>query len=118
MCIPNTFKTVEEGVNDTLYVWFDFYPALETQFNIITIPPRNYTGYTLGTAFVKLLNAAAAKFSPVIWNFTCTYDQDVNTLTITGNFNVGANIRNTWQLYTEHTMKTNKNWTSPPYDLN
>ena len=117
ICIPNTFKTIEEGVNDRLYVRFDFYPALTTEFNIITLPPRNYTGYTLATELVKLLNAAAAKFSPVIWNFTCTYDQGVNTLTITGNLKSGiTDLRNSWEFYTDNTLKTYQNWTGPEYD--
>ena len=119
ICIPNTFKTVEEGVNDSLYLRFDFYPALETQFHIITLPPRNYTGYTLATELVKLLNAAAAKFSPVVWNFTCTYDQGVNTLTITGNLKAGiTDLRNSWEIYTDNTLKTYQSWTGPVYDNN
>ena len=74
------------------------FTQLLTQFIAITIPPRNYTGYTLATALVKLFNAAAANFSPVVWNFTCTYDQGVNTLTITGNLNEGKERYTQWQV--------------------
>ena len=41
ICIPNTFKTVEEGINDNLYMRYDFYPDGKTGFDIITIPAKN-----------------------------------------------------------------------------
>jgi hypothetical protein len=32
ICIPNTFRTVEEGINDRLYIRFDSYPESITKF--------------------------------------------------------------------------------------
>ena len=41
ICIPNTFKTVEEGINDRLYIRFDIYPESIPKFYIIIIPSMN-----------------------------------------------------------------------------
>ena len=49
ICIPNTFKTVEQGINDTLYIRFEIYPESMTYLKTITTPPKNYTGITLAT---------------------------------------------------------------------
>ena len=64
ICIPNTFKTVEEGINDSLYIRYDFYPDVKTKYDIITIPSRNYTGATLATELQTLLNTSVKKFYP------------------------------------------------------
>ena len=53
ICIPNIFKTVEEGINDSLYIRYDFYPDKKSGFDIITIPARNYTGATLAAELQK-----------------------------------------------------------------
>ena len=62
ICIPNTFKTVEEGINDSIYIRYDVYPDGLTKYNISTIPSRNYTGATLAAELQTLLNASIKKF--------------------------------------------------------
>ena len=118
ICIPNTFKTVETGINDKLYIRFDIYPESITQFKTITIPPKNYTGYTLATQLEQLFNAAIDTYSIIIWDFKCLYEQNTNTLTITGNLEQGRDLRMAWELYSDDTLKNYKNWTGPPYDPN
>jgi hypothetical protein len=64
ICIPNTFETVEEGINDSLYIRYDFYPDGLTKYDIITLPSRNCTGATLATELQTLLNTSVKKFYP------------------------------------------------------
>ena len=117
-CIPNTFKTVERGINNTLYIRFDIYPESITYFKTITIPPKNYTRATLATELEKLFNAAIDTYSTTIWDFKYLYELNTNTLTITGNLEQGRDLRMAWELYSDDTLKTYKNWTGPPYDPN
>ena len=69
ICIPNTFKTIEEGINDWLYIRFDIYPESITTFYIIRIPSKNSTGSTLATELEALFNDAIGKYSKTIWDF-------------------------------------------------
>ena len=62
ICIPNTFKTVEEGSNDLLYMKYAFYPDGIMNYDIITIPARNYTGSTLAAELNILLSASVKQF--------------------------------------------------------
>ena len=61
VCIPNLFKTIATGENDKLYVEVIVENGgIFTTSNVrvehtITIPPGNYTGYTLATQLVKFL---------------------------------------------------------------
>ena len=118
ICIPNTFKTLEQGINDTLYIRFDIYPESITYFTTIAIPPKNYTGITLATELETLLNAAIGTYSTTIWNFKCLYEQNTNTLTITSNLEQGRDLRMAWEVYSDDTLKNYKSWTGPPYDPN
>ena len=85
ICIPNTFKTVEQGINDTLYIRFDIYPESITKFYSIKIPSKNYTGSTLAVQLETLFNDAIGKYSENVWGFKCLYELNTNTLTITEN---------------------------------
>ena len=118
ICIPNTFKTVEEGVNDRIYIRFDIYPESITKFYIIKIPSMNYTGTTLAVQLEKLFNDTIGKYSKNIWDFKCVYELNTNTLSITGNLKQGQDLRNAWELYTDNTMRTYRNWTGDEYDPN
>ena len=108
ICIPNTFKTVEQGINDTLYIRFDIYPQMITIFKTITITPKNYTGATLAIELEKLFNAAIDTYSTTIWDFKCLYELNTNTLTITGNLEQGRDLRMAWELYSDATLKNIK----------
>ena len=95
MCIP---KTVEEGVNDSLFLRFDFYRALVPRFNIITIPPRNYTGYTSATHLENYLMIQEPMFR-------------LNTLTITRNLKQPSSTCVIHGTCMPKKLKIYKNWT-------
>ena len=48
VCIPHSWWTVEEGINDTLF--FAFYDSGNPASYTATIPPGNYSGTTLADA--------------------------------------------------------------------
>ena len=52
---PNTFRCVETGINDKLYIKWYFYDMIPktTAYSIITLPSNNYTGISLGTTLQK-----------------------------------------------------------------
>jgi hypothetical protein len=114
ICIPNTFKTVEEGISDSLYIRYDFYPDVKTKYDIITIPSRNYTGATLAAELQTLLNTSVKKFYPglstagkFIWIFSCTYDLNTNTFNISSKLTESnLDARNSWSILTDTTMNT------------
>jgi hypothetical protein len=126
---PNTFRSVETGINDKLYIkwyFYDFVPK-SVAYSIITIPSDNYTGYSLATTLQSLLNLAAKEFTIredyII--FKCTYTQSINTFTISSTLKSDKDIGNTWQLLTDYEMRN----TNPaiihgsirdpgPYDIN
>ena len=106
ICIPNTFKPVEEGINNNLYTRYDFYPDGKTGFDIITIPAKNYTGATLAAQLQTLLSASIQKIyaglstaGKFIWVFSCSYDLNTNTFNITSKFSDSkVDSRNSWSI--------------------
>ena len=126
---PNTFRTIETGINDKLYIkwyFYDFVPKT-TAYSIITIPSDNYTGYSLATTLEALLKLAAKEFTIredyII--FKCAYTQSINSFTITSTLKADKDVRNTWQILTDYEMKDidpkiihNSLRDPGPYDIN
>ena len=72
VCIPHSWKTVEEGVNDTLYMMrINQIPAVgQTSFEgyIVRLAPNNYTPSTFAEELQTRLreNAGSATFTVVV----------------------------------------------------
>ena len=64
VCIPNLFKTIAAGENDTVYVEYTtqwqglFNSSSVTIYNSATLPPGNYTELGFATALDQQLNSA------------------------------------------------------------
>ena len=64
VCIPNLFKTISTGENDTLYVEYTahwdgiFDSSTYTIYNSVTLPPGNYTELSFASALDQQLNTA------------------------------------------------------------
>ena len=96
--IPHTWYTIEQGVNDGIYL--KVIQGSTTTFTVLTIPSTNYTGSSLMTVVQVALNSAYPGL------FTVSYDALKNTLTInitSGNYfkvltdaELATYLNNTW----------------------
>jgi hypothetical protein len=126
---PNTFRSVETGINDKLYIKWFFYDLIPktTAYSIITIPSDNYTGFSLGTTLKELLKLAVKEYTirEDYWTFNCSYTQSINSFTISATLKSDKDKRNTWQILTDYELKNidpsiihNSVRDPGPYDIN
>ena len=106
---PNTFRSVEAGINDELYIkqcFNDFIPQT-TAYSIITIPSDNYTDFSLGTTLQELLKLVAKEYTMkedyII--FKCSYTQSIISFNISSTLKAGIAKRTTWQILTDYEFK-------------
>ena len=110
---PNTFRSVEAVINDTLYIKWYFYVAIPktTAYSVITIPSDNYTGVTLSETLDSLLMLAAKQYTIredyII--FKCSYTLNINSFNISSTLRTGLDSRNTWQILTDNELKYGSN---------
>ena len=114
IALPNTFRSIEAGINDKLYIQFVYgnttpYPT--TRYNIITLPSYTYTDFTLATLIAKSLNDAEKENLGIgfnTWTFKCSYDQIINSFNISATLEsryIGNHSNNTWHILTDYEMK-------------
>lgn len=85
ICIPHTWNSIEQNVNDRFYLHAIDKSDQTKTYNIIAqVPSGNYTGTSFTTAlFQAFINAYTG--SGVVFDFVFTYDSNQNQLNITSN---------------------------------
>ena len=73
--IPNSWSTIETGINDKLYVGWQLNASAQLAYNIHTIPTERYSGPELAAQIQAQLNAIAGGST-----WTTVYDPTLNTL--------------------------------------
>ena len=105
---PTTFRSVEAGVNDKLYIKWYFYALIPktTAYSVITIPFDNYTGISLGLLLQDLSKQAAKAYTirDDYLNSKCSYTQIINSFNISSTLRSGLDSRNTWQILTDYEL--------------
>jgi len=106
---PNTFRSVETGINDKLYIKWYFYDThpKTTAYSVITIPSDNYTGISLGLTLQDLVKLVANAYTirDDYFNFKCSYTLNINSFNISSTLRVGLDSRNTWQILTDNELR-------------
>lgn len=110
--IPNSWWSIESGINNNLYLsWTDTSISTNYYF-IINITPGNYTGADLAVELQSDINTAVynTKYPNM---FSCTYNSKRNTVQISINY-TGL----TFQILTPNDLQTNLNntWLGASYD--
>lgn len=100
--IPNSFYTVEAGINDKMYFRLTT-GGLNTDY-VITLDSKNYNG-------AQFANEIHAKINTATWNQlnTVVYNSQTQNLEISfANFD--------FQIFTDYELQTITNWSGLPYD--
>ena len=60
LSVPNTFRSVEAGINDKLYIKWYFYDLIPktTAYSVITIPSDKYTGFFVRHNLTRIIKAS------------------------------------------------------------
>ena len=66
--IPHSWKTIETGVNDRLYVAWRILESNPMNYKVIIIPPDQYDGVQLAAWFKSEINAQGPGQWTVVWN--------------------------------------------------
>ena len=111
ICIEHSWLTVEEGINDILYIRaLSYVGAQERIFDrTVVLPGQNYTGSTLATAIQSSLNTQLEQGLPV---FTAVYNANQNIITINNTQTFFFQILTDPELAT----RLSNTWVGPPYD--
>ena len=106
VCIPHSWYTVEQGINDKLYLQIRFDGF--TFDIILTLDSKNYTGGDLAVQILTQLN----KISSFTNKFTITYDSSRHEIFIMCDFGY------TYKILTKNDIltKLNNAWNGDSYD--
>ena len=97
VCLPNSMYSVQQGVNDKLYIYQKDATSESSSVNsIITISAGNYSATTLNTAIQQGLTAAALGSA----SYACKYNSVTQKMTISQASGGGFSV------YDDHTLKT------------
>ena len=78
VCIPNVWRTIEENVNDRIYIRYNTPEGalpvqqviLTSKYRLIKLTSQNYSGQTLATEIQNQLNSISDSFI----SFSVSYD--------------------------------------------
>ena len=86
VCIPNSWYSVEENVNDKLYVCLTPVASApgspDTVYKIITIPYGNYNGVDLAIEIQSRLNNDILNYTQALYLFSVPYNARQNSISI------------------------------------
>jgi len=88
ICLPHSWYTVEQNLNDKLYLYIHKENPLQQWSLIVTLTPGNYTGTQLATHLSSIMNTSIKGTGKPLPTgsptnpFTVTYRIDTNTLEI------------------------------------
>jgi hypothetical protein len=113
--IPHSWQTVENNVNDKIYLFLEDTDLSLTYFLIVDVANGNYSGSAFTFQVESALNLATTPIDSAI--FSSTYNVRENTMTINSNYS-----KYNFQLLTPNEIASNFNglWDNlaPSYDVN